>query len=1093
VRRARKLVVVLGVVAGFSVAAAGTAFAFWTFVDSSNTQQAEATAGRVGAGGQPGQTGVSGRDVTIAWSAAAQAGSYSVTRSNAQGLSNTEHGTCASSTTGLTCSDAGVVESGTSTTNWSYTDTPARSLWTGPTSPPSATISVPGPTLALGSSSFAAGGGSTSATVANFFDNEAVTYCVDQSSSCSAGHTLGTDTVPGSGGAKTTASISIPAGLSAGSHAVYAIGSLGSLPSATITVGTGVLDHFVVTAPPSTIVGQPFSITVTAQDSNGDTLTGFAGTVHFTSTDSGASVPGDYTFTVGAGADDGVHSFTNGATLYTVGSGTQTVTAASGAKSGTSSPITVGKATTTTSLSESPSATAVYGDEQAVTFTSNVVPQYSGSPTGTVTVKTGSTTLCTITRPATSCSTTASALNASGSSYPVTATYNGDGNFTASTSAAQSFTVGQDSAALSTFSVNSPATYGSETSLVFSATVTAGHGEGIPGTDTVTITQGATAICTMTLSTGSCRPASGAVLPAGTYTNGIIATFNKTGADGNFGATATATASLTVDKAASSTGLTLSHQPSVTYGAESAETFTATVNAVAGGTTPTGTVAVTAGETGLCTITLSGGTGSCVLPDFALAGGSYGNIVGTFSADGNYSASASGSQSLVVSPATSGASLSQSDSTPVFGSENSDTMSITVTGASGGAAPTGTLSMEDAATGTVICQVDTLTPSGSTATGRCAPSASQFPAGTSFTTVTATYNGDGNYATSSSAPGQAFTVDGPPAISSADSTIFAPGTAGSFSVTTTGFPTGASMHITNAAFSGCTPSALPPGVTFHDNADGTLSIASSAASPAGTTAICINASNGIGTPATQVFTLTIGSNKLVITSAAVTGAATNSPTLGPLTVTYENAAGVPITTGVTVSLSSSSTGAKEFSLSSGGATVTSVTISPGSQAATFYYGDTLAATPTITVSASGEMSGTQIETVHAGAPHGLTFTSCSTTGHGSSATCNADGTATVTMASGDGGGTWTADVALIDAYGNAATNTSGSAIPVAITHTAKGPTITGSPLGIADGASQSSTSFTYSFSKAPKGGTDTVTASSASLASATSAITSGDD
>ena len=42
--------------------------------------------------------------------------------------------------------------------------------------------------------------------------------------------------------------------------------------------------------------------------------TNYTGTVHFTSTDSQAGLPGNYTFTSG---DNGVHTFTNGITFKT--------------------------------------------------------------------------------------------------------------------------------------------------------------------------------------------------------------------------------------------------------------------------------------------------------------------------------------------------------------------------------------------------------------------------------------------------------------------------------------------------------------------------------------------------------------------------------------------------------------------------------------------------------------------------------------------------------------------------------------------------------------------------------------------------------
>ncbi len=88
-----------------------------------------------------------------------------------------------------------------------------------------------------------------------------------------------------------------------------------------------------------------------------------------------------------------------------------------------------------------------------------------------------------------------------------------------------------------------------------------------------------------------------------------------------------------------------------------------------------------------------------------------------------------------------------------------------------------------------------------------------------------------------------------PAITSASSTAFTAGTAGSFTVTTTGTPT-SSLRETGA---------LPSGITFHDNGNGTATL-SGTASAAGTFPITITASNGIGSPATQNFTLIVGSS-----------------------------------------------------------------------------------------------------------------------------------------------------------------------------------------------------------------------------------------
>ncbi|HEV3115484.1 MAG TPA: S53 family peptidase [Gemmataceae bacterium] len=86
------------------------------------------------------------------------------------------------------------------------------------------------------------------------------------------------------------------------------------------TSGTGAT-HLGVSVPTSSKAGALFSITVSALDANGNTVTNYTGSVHFTSTDSAAALPADYTFAAG---DNGVHTFT--ATLKSAGNQTITVT-----------------------------------------------------------------------------------------------------------------------------------------------------------------------------------------------------------------------------------------------------------------------------------------------------------------------------------------------------------------------------------------------------------------------------------------------------------------------------------------------------------------------------------------------------------------------------------------------------------------------------------------------------------------------------------------------------------------------------------------------------------------------------------------------
>ncbi len=99
-------------------------------------------------------------------------------------------------------------------------------------------------------------------------------------------------------------------------------GVTGTTPS--ITVGPGAVASFALTGTPATVVsGTPASVVVTAQDAYANTVTGYTGTVHFSSNDALATLPGDYTF---IGGDAGAHTFTNAYTLLTAGTDSITTT-----------------------------------------------------------------------------------------------------------------------------------------------------------------------------------------------------------------------------------------------------------------------------------------------------------------------------------------------------------------------------------------------------------------------------------------------------------------------------------------------------------------------------------------------------------------------------------------------------------------------------------------------------------------------------------------------------------------------------------------------------------------------------------------------
>src|SRR5271155_852089 len=151
----------------------------------------------------------------------------------------------------------------------------------------------------------------------------------------------------------------------------------------------------------------------------------------------------------------------------------------------------------------------------------------------------------------------------------------------------------------------------------------------------------------------------------------------------------------------------------------------------------------------------------------------------------------------------------------------------------------------------------TATISGTPATGT---------AGTYSITITAT-----NEVGSAANQNFTLTVAGggtAPKITSANNTTFTVGTAGSFTVITTGSPTPA---LTESG-------SLPSPVTFKDNGNGTATLAGTPATgTAGTYPITITANNGVGTAATQSFTLTVAAGG---TAPKITRANSSTFTVG---------------------------------------------------------------------------------------------------------------------------------------------------------------------------------------------------------------------
>jgi FG-GAP-like repeat/RTX calcium-binding nonapeptide repeat (4 copies)/Putative Ig domain len=161
--------------------------------------------------------------------------------------------------------------------------------------------------------------------------------------------------------------------------------------------------------------------------------------------------------------------------------------------------------------------------------------------------------------------------------------------------------------------------------------------------------------------------------------------------------------------------------------------------------------------------------------------------------------------------------------------------------------------------------------------------------GTAFISGTAAPGSGGEYTVTLSAANgiapnasQTFTinVDQAPAITSADVATFFTGTAGSFTIATSGFP---------AATLGET-GALPAGLTFTPNGNGTATISGTPQTTAqGTYSLTINATNGISPDAAQTFTLSvIGPVSITNVAGVVTGTGTLSADTATISVNGTN-------------------------------------------------------------------------------------------------------------------------------------------------------------------------------------------------------------
>jgi hypothetical protein len=315
---------------------------------------------------------------------------------------------------------------------------------------------------------------------------------------------------------------------------------------------------------------------------------------------------------------------------------------------------------------------------------------------------------------------------------------------------------------------------------------------------------------------------------------------------------------------------TLSGTPNPGTGGSYAITFTATNTA---GSSPTqnftlvineapaitslNTTTFTVGSAGTFTITTTGNPTAAINETGSLPGGvnftDNGN--GTATLAGTPNAGTGGSYPITINASNGvGSTATQSftlvvHEAPAITSVNTITFTAGVSGTNFTVTTTGTPTPSIARTGVALPAGVTFTDNGN-GTGTLVNNPAAGTGGTYAITFTAS-NGVGSNAV------QSFTlvVNQAPAITSLNNASFLIGQAGqTFTVNTTGFPTGASMVITQTA----NPDNLPANVTFTNNGNGTATIAGTPApNTAGAYSVKINANNGVAPPASQNFTFTV--------------------------------------------------------------------------------------------------------------------------------------------------------------------------------------------------------------------------------------------
>ena len=355
---------------------------------------------------------------------------------------------------------------------------------------------------------------------------------------------------------------------------------------------------------------------------------------------------------------------------------------------------------------------------QLITLTATVASGY-GVPAGTVTFYDGGSPMGSAALSGGAASLPTAGLSAG--THSITAVYAGAGTFAGSTSAVFSQVVNKAASTTSLASSLNPSNFGQ--SVTFTAAVSSSSGA---PSGTVAFKDGSTTLGTAIISGGKATFPIGA-LAAGTHS--ITAVY---GGSVDFNGGTSAALTQTVDKAATTTILTVAPNPS---SFDQAVTLKATVKSSTTGT-PTLIVTFKDGTATLGTATLAGGVGTLSISTLAVGTHS---LAAIYEGSADFKSSTSAAVSQKVNKAATSATLASSANPSKKG--QSVTFTATIKPAFGGS-PTGTVTFKDGSTtlGTGVV---------STTTHRATFSTGTLSTGTH--NVTALYGGDTHYLTSASA------------------------------------------------------------------------------------------------------------------------------------------------------------------------------------------------------------------------------------------------------------------------------------------------------------------------------------------------------